>query len=193
MKVGDKVKVDRIGGFYSTYKDWAEIVGAERWVKNKYPESMEFAIKAIAPHLTESITLYLLSNDEGDFIFDGIDSNITTVKPHTRTEYEKVTESIFDLRDEFERGELYFKCSEGDWVQAVHESEVVHFLNNCALYRKIEKEIDWRDEVMKYLFENDYHNSRIETNDWVEIKQSFKNDEFLEMCRVALRANGEIE
>lgn len=43
-------------------------------------------------------------------------SKITPIKnqpKRTRTEYEKVTESIFDLRDEFERGELYCKNLSG--------------------------------------------------------------------------------
>ncbi|AVR75852.1 hypothetical protein ValSw33_28 [Vibrio phage ValSw3-3] len=188
MKVGDKVKVDGIGGFYSTYKEWAEIVGAERWVNNKYPKSMEFTIKAMAPHLTESVVLYLLSNDEGEFIFDNIHSNIATVK-RTRTEYEKVTESIFDLRDEFECGELYRlrKDDIDGYVKVTDLKVLVEEIKGCGIFRLVEKEIDWRCEVHAKL-QSYYH--------WSTPIAEVINDEsdcFLELCRVALRVNGEIE
>jgi len=193
MKVGDKVKVDKIGGFYPTYKEWAEIVGAKRWTNNKYPESMEFVVEAIGNHLTESITLYLLSNDEGEFIFDNIHSNIATVK-RTRTEYEKVTESIFDLRDEFVRGELFMKGrgAGGDFFNKITtEYELVTFASR-GLYRKVEKEIDWRNEVHEW-----QHTKKIGiytpldfvVSDLIESHP----DKFLELCRVALRANGELD
>jgi hypothetical protein len=196
MKVGDKVKVDKIGGFYPTYKEWAEIVGAKRWTNNKYPESMEFVVEAIGNHLTESITLYLLSNDEGEFIFDNIHSNIATVK-RTRTEYEKVTESIFGLRDEFERGELYTKKFNQEWHQIKTEEQLGNLLSmnddptKNGIYRKVEREIDWRVDADSYFLKTKYLwiNCTIEE----AITRSDYCDEFLELCRVALRANGEIE
>lgn len=66
-------------------------------------------------------------------------------KPRTRTEYEKVTESIFDLRDEFKRGELYSKHKNKEkYYQINTEVWVVNAINNNNVYRKVEKEIDWR-------------------------------------------------
>lgn len=111
--------------------------------------------------------------------------------PPARVEYEKVTESIFDLRDEFERGELYFDQG-GEYLPCNTEAEFVYGLIHGRIYRKVEKEIDWREEVMEYLYSNDYHLSKITDGDWIEINQNFKNEEFLELCRVALRANGEL-
>jgi hypothetical protein len=154
---------------------------------------MEFVVEAIGNHLTESITLYLLSNDEGEFIFDNIHSNIATVK-RTRTEYEKVTESIFDLRDEFVRGELFMKGrgAGGDFFNKITtEYELVTFASR-GLYRKVEKEIDWRNEVHEW-----QHTKKIGiytpldfvVSDLIESHP----DKFLELCRVALRANGELD
>lgn len=187
MKVGDKVKVNKIGGFYSTYRVWAETVGAERWVKNKYPENMEFVIKAIAPHITESITLYLLSNDEGEFIFDNIDSNITIVR-RTRTEYEKVTESIFDLRDEFERGELYYNFGDDEWFTYKDEASLAIGFKEGNVHRKVEKEIDERQEFVDLAISKIDHTNSDDPSyyaGWFE--QLYDAG-----CRFVL-ANGEIE
>lgn len=144
--------------------------------------------------LNEDIRMSLGNGSEDYFDRCGCRKlTLSDLKPRTRTEYEKVTESIFDLREEFERGELYFKCSEGDWVQAVHESEVVHFLNNCCLYRKVEKQIDWREEVSTWVQQNQSVNIDFLTNSVMYYHGSVSNDTFLEMCRVALRANGELD
>lgn len=77
---------------------------------------------------------------------------LAKIKPipskRTRTEYEKVTESIFDLRDEFERGELYFYQG-GEYLPYKLESEFAHGFMHKRIYRKIEKEIDERQEFVK--------------------------------------------
>ena len=112
-----------------------------------------------------------------------------------RTEYEKVTESIFDLRDQFERGELYTKCrgAGGDFFNKITtEYELVTFAPR-SLYRKVEKEIDWREEVSnfvddKYSYITIYENGAVDA-----LLAASSNINFLELCRVALRANGEIE
>lgn len=71
---------------------------------------------------------------------------LSDLKPRTRTEYEKVTESIFDLRDEFERGELY-----GD-DNGVTKIETLAHLGACCqagnAFKKVEKEIDERQDFI---------------------------------------------
>lgn len=68
-------------------------------------------------------------------------------KPRTRIEYEKVTESIFDLRDEFERGELH-----GDDA-GVTKIETLAHLGACChtgnVFKRVEKEIDERQEFIE--------------------------------------------
>lgn len=74
------------------------------------------------------------------------------LKPRTRTEYEKVTESIFDLRDEFERGELYCKHEDArEYTQITNTQTLAQALHSGICYRKVEKEIDERREFIDEL------------------------------------------
>lgn len=116
---------------------------------------------------------------------------LSDLKPkRTRTEYEKVTESIFDLREEFERGELYCKHEFArEYTQIINTQTLAQALHGGFCFRKVEKEIDWRDESHRYLAnKTGFH--------WSTPIAEVINDEsdcFLELCRVALRANGEID
>lgn len=125
-------------------------------------------------------------------------------KPPVRIEYEKVTESIFDLKDEFERGNLYYSAlSEGgEFVKitpntSMSESYLVGNFQSNNLYRRIEKPVDWKFEVRSYLNsmqkddDEDSVGMVVYSDDWL-YKFRPNDDEFLEMCRVALHANGEL-
>lgn len=118
----------------------------------------------------------------------------------TRTEYEKVTESIFDLRDEFERGELYFsEWSKGEvFVQIKTEALLLGNIQADNLYRRVEKEIDWHSELDSYLNKpsDDGFEKELPTRVCItlnDIEFHLTGSEYLESCRVALRANGELD
>jgi hypothetical protein len=72
-----------------------------------------------------------------------------------------------------------------------------HKVESWACYRRIEKPVDWRDEVKNYLDsvcdenDDDFSGMTVSSTDW-EFLFNPDDDEFLEMCRVALRANGEL-
>lgn len=69
-------------------------------------------------------------------------SDFKPQKP-TRTEYVKVTESIFDLKEEFEKGRLFHnECV----IRSATALAECYTKDN--IYRRIEKEVDWRDEVI---------------------------------------------
>lgn len=116
----------------------------------------------------------------------------------TRTEYEKVTESIFDLRDEFERGELYYNFGDEEWFTYRDEASLAIGFKEGNVHRKVEKEIDWHSELDSYLnkpsddgFEKELPTRvRITLND---IEFHLTDSEYLESCRVVLRANGELD
>lgn len=126
---------------------------------------------------------------------------LSDLKSRTRTEYEKVTESIFDLRDEFERGELYFTANGDIDNMRVIETELhlvqllkshMEFTNRGYVYRSTEKQVDWREEVHAWQHTKKvgiYTPLDFVVSDLIESHP----DKFLELCRVALRANGEIE
>ena len=59
-------------------------------------------------------------------------------KPRTKVEYEKVTESIFDLREEFERGELHYDFGDDDWFTFNDEASLVAGFKEGNVYRRIE-------------------------------------------------------
>lgn len=65
----------------------------------------------------------------------------------TPTKFVKVEESIFDLKGEFEKGELYFSVwSEGEAFEKIERER--RLMNNLAsgnVYRQVE--IDWRESV----------------------------------------------
>lgn len=103
-------------------------------------------------------------------------------KPQVRVEYEKVTESIFDLKDEFERGELYFK-SAGDYYQITNEGALCNYALKM-IYRRIEKPVDWRNLTIEFADKCGFYGIGAIT--------LHHSDRFLEMCRIALRANGEL-
>lgn len=137
---------------------------------------------------------YPTSEGESDWeessIKDGRVGVLLSEIKRTRTEYEKVTESIFDLKDEFERGELYCKHEFArEYSQVINTQTLAQSLHCGYCFRKVEKEIDWRDESHGYLAaKTGFH--------WLTPIAEVINDEsdcFLELCRVALRANGEIE
>lgn len=119
---------------------------------------------------------------------------LSDLKPRTRTEYVKVTESIFGLRDEFERGELYHKFEHAREHSKVKNTESLsQALNNGCCYRKVEKEIDWREDVSNFV-DDKYSYITIHENGEVDaLLASPSNINFLELCRVALRANGELD
>jgi hypothetical protein len=70
------------------------------------------------------------------------------LKPkRTRVEYVKVTESIFDLKDEFERGCLYRKPSL-TYMKIKDEGEILSACLDENIYRKEEVEVDERQEFI---------------------------------------------
>ena len=82
---------------------------------------------------------------------------LSDLKP-TPAKLVKVEESIFDLKGEFERGELYFDVaavsggvflSNDEYVKVSSKESLCECYSNGNVYRQVE--IDWRDEVIKSL------------------------------------------
>ncbi|CAM0008844.1 hypothetical protein VPHK359_0015 [Vibrio phage K359] len=65
----------------------------------------------------------------------------------TPTKFVKVEESIFDLKGEFERGELYSSDCEGHYTQLKCEKKLYLAAHQDSVYRKVE--IDWRESVIE--------------------------------------------
>ncbi|CAM0051559.1 hypothetical protein VPHF89G1_0002 [Vibrio phage F89 g1] len=99
---------------------------------------------------------------------------LSDLKP-TPTKFVKVEESIFDLKGEFERGELYSSNCEGHYTQLKYKKSLYLAAHQDLVYRKVE--IDWRDEVKKL----DSHAIFHDDGDLYFIIDSNSND-FISMC-----------
>ena len=90
-------------------------------------------------------------------------------QPKKTVEYVKCDDSIFDLKDEFESGNLYYVPNvKGNYRQIPS----VHVLCNCAangcIYRRTEVEIDWRESLLPYA---DIYNGSIQFHSDMTDKQ----------------------
>ena len=92
----------------------------------------------------ELASIMELSSEEGTNTLTINDLKIKDLKP-TQTKFVKVKESIFDLKKEFERGELYSSDCEGHYTQLKCEKKLYLAAHQDSVYRQVE--IDWRDEV----------------------------------------------
>ena len=124
---------------------------------------------------------------------------VSKIKPiptkRTRTEYEKVTESASHVIDEFENGgEFYYMAPSLTKPALANRGGVFNKLRDGdALYRKVEKEIDWREEVSNFVDDKYSYITIYENGAADALLAASSNINFLELCRVALRANGELD
>lgn len=134
--------------------------------------------------------------------------NLAAQTKSTRTTYEKLSfKTIGEAVDYANQHDVYIKkddryCelklrdSGSVFTKKKHYfgSVVAHFDN---LYHKVEKEIDWRDDIKSY-FESsskeagDFEGMEVTNTSW-RFRYNPSDEEFLEMCRIALRATGELK
>ena len=171
-------KEDLIGTYIST-KD-SELVDrylAEcqkygfKWFNGKDAKSKAYSGKFIG--LNTDITLSIGDCSERYFLNKKCKRlTISDFKP-TRTEYVKVTDSIFNLKSDFEKGEFYEK------VIGYHKIDSEGYLagawSDGNLYRKVEREITWQDEIQRLY-------PIMITAGVVSGKRLLAESEFIEMC-----------
>jgi hypothetical protein len=102
-------------------------------------------------------------------------------KPSTKAEYVKVTGSIFDLKDDFESG-LLSSDDCGDYVVTC-ELQLAELLYDSteSLYRKVETEITWQDELKDKYPTIDFN--RLDDGGGCDLG-SWSTKEFIEMCHL---------
>ncbi|AUR92491.1 hypothetical protein NVP1173O_15 [Vibrio phage 1.173.O._10N.261.55.A11] len=84
-------------------------------------------------------------NGRAERAADIIGSYLTPKQKPTPTKLVKVEEPIFDLKAEFESGELYSSDCEGCYTQLKCKKKLYLAGYQDSIYRQVE--IDWRDEV----------------------------------------------
>ncbi|CAH9015701.1 conserved hypothetical protein [Vibrio phage 120E34-1] len=151
IKIGDKVKVTGTGGIYTTYKRAAKEMGSKLYKENLYPKSMTFDVIEKNKHHRLNEMVYLLKNDEGEFLFTDKSSSVFHVikskQEPAPTKFVKVEESIFDLREEFERGELYAVSGREKHFVINNEGWLTNAKSNGNVYRQVK--VDWREIVIE--------------------------------------------
>lgn len=133
-----------------------------------------------------------------------LSSSATTklaTKVPTKVDYLLVEDSIFDLQDDFEKGVLYYRSNKQTKPPYQYEKiKTLHVLCNCAsfsnpnIYRRIEKEVDWREELKDFLMSPSKDTSPKREDAGMNFNiGNMREQDYLEMCRVTLRAIGDIE
>ena len=110
------------------------------------------------------------------------------LKP-TPIKFVKVKESIFDLKGEFERGELYSSDCEGHYTQILGENGLFFAAFNSSIYRQVE--IDWTDELGLFLAKKAFDGASVNNLDisdlsdklgTVSVNLELRFNDFIEMC-----------
>lgn len=110
--------------------------------ESDYERGMRKAMKKIAVSCGRVFGVDVGYEDLPDLVESIVSSK--KEKP-TPTKFVKVEDSIFDLKKEFERGELYEKGS--DYTKLISESDFAFAYRENAVYRQVE--IDWRESVIE--------------------------------------------
>lgn len=125
-----------------------------------------------------------------------------TPKPQVRIAYERVKYSkVSDAISAHESGVKFKReLPDGDFTDYLSWFELCEcYANNYKIVVEIEKPVDWQSDVVDYIYGN-YNPTNHDTlseslvtaiSSGIDFKY-LTQDEFLEMCRVALRANGEL-
>ena len=110
------------------------------------------------------------------------------------TKFAKVEESIFDLKGEFDRGELFTKKAWGEYVLIKEDTHLAslyemqsHENSKIGIYRQVE--IDWRDELDSYLDSISSLDSNFDEKVTLEFSKSkfsynMSDSEFVAVCHL---------
>lgn len=122
-------------------------------------------------------------------------------KPRTRAEYEKVSfvsvgDCVQSVHDNY--GEYFFLNNRSGEYQAAEYQDSAWYWKEGNLYRKVQKLVDWQDEVVRFLNDGNIGvDGRLPPLVIKEMKEidwgCFRESDFHELCRVTLRALGEID
>lgn len=113
-------------------------------------------------------------------------------KPKFEVEYVKAEfDNAWQAVKAFEDGEeLYTYFQVEGWVLVGHAQQVVPNWQVEKLYRRTEKQVDWRDECLEFLCETSLLTGDDDIRNCIKISEL--ESEFLELCRTALRSRGEL-
>jgi hypothetical protein len=74
---------------------------------------------------------------------------MNNVKQNLKTEYVKVADSIFDLKEDLKRGNLFYKAK-ARFIVIKTPRFLSDIFSRDELYRKVESEITWQTELKDF-------------------------------------------
>lgn len=116
-------------------------------------------------------------------------------KPRTKVEYVEVTDSIFDLRPDFEAGELFSKVNHARDYSTINNTQTLaQALHQSCCYRRIETPITWKEELYDYLdssceMSDDFDDSFTIEIEGRPLEFNLNDDEFVDMCKLVASLN----
>lgn len=126
---------------------------------------------------------------------ESVKLTLSDLKPRTKVEYEKVTESIFDLKDEFESGNLFFKADTDGEYHRVDAIKVLGLnFDKSNLYRKVERPVEWWEDAVEFVKENACNMNAIARNlasGGLYVEAKMTRDKWCDFARILLEQEGE--
>ncbi|CAM0103148.1 hypothetical protein VPH166E361_0023 [Vibrio phage 166E36-1] len=107
--------------------------------------------------------------------------------PKTKTAYEKVTESIFDLKEEFENGELYYSAVGQLFTQIKGIQPLIEGLYLGCVYREVgEKPVSWQEQISE-----EYKFTYVEKEDSFVQVGGTSSEDMIKFAKRVLELSGE--
>ena len=128
------------------------------------------------------------SNEPSSLIF--APENKQPVPKYKYTPFE--VESVFDLKEHLENGKLFYGEA---YNEISHEWKLINLLVEDKHKIYLREEVKWQDKLKDWANKTENHVSQeynVLTDYKVAALMNHHPENFLEMCRVALRATGEI-
>lgn len=122
-----------------------------------------------------------------------VKAKLSDLKPRTKVEYEKVTDPFFDLKDDFENGNLFFKADTDGEYHRVSAIKVLGLnFDKSNLYRKVERPVEWWEDAASHMA--NIHNTASvynEEKDTLAVHASMTRDQWCDFARILLEQEGE--
>lgn len=116
-------------------------------------------------------------------------------QPRMKEVYEKVTEesaSVFDLKGDLESGALHSKNSHGIYTPYTCEGLMVRDFLEYGVYRKVEKPIEWWEDLRDYV-DDVTNGNKLSTpeQEMLEVNAAMTRDQWCDFARILLEQEGE--
>jgi hypothetical protein len=110
-----------------------------------------------------------------------------SVKPRMKVDYVKLTGDFWEVAKEYQEGKLFYKCTETCIIDTLEQ--LVNLYKSDNIYRKVETEVTWQDELNSFLGRNSVLYDIEFQSKHVHIDTEIENDQFIEMCHLVSSMN----